>query len=108
MSKDESLVGTFLRSLEMLHNCGSATNMMHFYSSWWLTLSLALKKPAVPPACLLRFECPSMRPFRQDLRRPYTSYLLLQPPSPASTTLKVQIHPMHSTLSFTPQLKATS
>lgn len=108
MSKVESFAGTFLNSLEMLLNYVSATRTMHLYSSQWFTSSLALKNQAVPPACLLRSEHPSVRPFRQDIRRPYSSYLLLQPLSPAPIILEVQINPIHSTLSFTSQFKATS
>lgn len=47
MSKDESPVDTFLASLEMLQNYGLATSRMHFYSSWWLISSSALRNPGV-------------------------------------------------------------
>lgn len=44
---------------------------------WWLTPSLALRNPAVPPASL----CCDLGapPFREDVRRHRTSYLSLQP-----------------------------
>lgn len=44
---------------------------------WWFTPSLALRNPAAPPASL----CCDLgaSPFREDVRRHHTSYLLLQP-----------------------------